>query len=354
MRSFSYALLAFASITFVAGSASADLVMAPGTQIVFPDGSTLNSAEGIGGFNNSATGLHATVAGGAFNSASGDYSAIGGGSDNAAVAEVPADEYQTIGGGFANLAEGSGSTIGGGDINTTLGSGLDNTVGGGYLNVAGDSIDNTSYGTVSGGSDNTANGDYATVPGGFANTAFGHFSFAAGQNAEALHNGAFVWADSTQLFGVNSAKDNEFIARASGGFFFYTNANTNVGARLSPGTSTWQVISDRDAKENVEPVDSRQVLDEVLQMPIQTFTYKDGDPNVKSMGVMAQDFHDAFGLGSDDRHVTEYDMAGAALAAVQGVNAKLLEELQARDSRIAELEARLTAIEAQLSETRTD
>ena len=50
-------------------------------------------------------------------------------------------------------------------------------VGGGYLNQAIES-------------------SYATVPGGFDNVAAGEYSFAAGQQAQALHEGAFVWADS--------------------------------------------------------------------------------------------------------------------------------------------------------------
>lgn len=325
-----------------------------GTQIIFPDGSTLASAGGIGGVNNTATGLHAVVAGGAFNAASGDYSAIGGGSDNEAVDEVAADQYQTIGGGFANLAQGTGSTIGGGDLNAALGSGFDNTVAGGYYNFVGDTADNTSYGSVGGGAINTASGDYSTVPGGYANLAFGHYSFAAGQNAQANHNGAFVWSDSTTQFGLNSADEDEFVARASGGFYFYTNAATSLGARLNPFSSTWQVISDRDAKDNIEIVDSGEVLSRVLEMPVQTFTYKEGDPNVRYMGVMAQDFYQAFGLGTDDKHVTEYDMAGAALASVQGLNAKLVSELEVRDAKIIELEARLAELETKLAQLATD
>jgi hypothetical protein len=57
---------------------------------------------------------------------------------------------------------------------------------------------------------------------------------------------------------------------------------------------------------------------------------------------MAQDFHAAFALnGEDDRSIATVDPDGVALAAIQGLNAKLEREN-------AELRARLDAIEAML------
>jgi trimeric autotransporter adhesin len=38
---------------------------------------------------------------------------------------------------------------------------------------------------------------------------------------------------------------------------------------------------------------------------------------------MAQDFHAAFGVGPDERHITTVDADGVALAAIQGLNRKL-------------------------------
>ena len=45
---------------------------------------------------------------------------------------------------------------------------------------------------------------------------------------------------------------------------------------------------------------------------------------------MAQDFHDAFGLGDSDTQIVTVDADGVALAAIQGLNAKL----EARDKVI--------------------
>jgi dTDP-4-amino-4,6-dideoxygalactose transaminase len=41
------------------------------------------------------------------------------------------------------------------------------------------------------------------------------------------------------------------------------------------------------------------------------------------MGVMAQDFYAAFGIGEDERHITTIDADGVAFAAIQGLNEKL-------------------------------
>jgi UDP-N-acetylmuramate-alanine ligase len=56
---------------------------------------------------------------------------------------------------------------------------------------------------------------------------------------------------------------------------------------------------------------------------------------------MAQDFHTAFAVGEDDRHITEVDEGGVALAAIQGLNQKL-EEARAENT---ELKKRLEALE---------
>ena len=93
------------------------------------------------------------------------------------------------------------------------------TVGGGQNNTA-----NNSYAVVSGGYNNTA-GYQATVPGGSFNVASGFYSFAAGQRAKALHQGAFVWADS-QAADFSSTANDQFLIRAQGGVGIGTNVTT--------------------------------------------------------------------------------------------------------------------------------
>lgn len=61
---------------------------------------------------------------------------------------------------------------------------------------------------------------------------------------------------------------------------------------------------------------------------------------------MAQDFHQAFGPGSDDKHINPLDTASVALAGVQA----LAKELHQRDERLAEKDARIAALELRLNE----
>jgi hypothetical protein len=56
---------------------------------------------------------------------------------------------------------------------------------------------------------------------------------------------------------------------------------------------------------------------------------------------MAQDFHAAFSVGEDERHISTVDADVVALAAIQALY-RLVKE---RDAQIAALEARVAALE---------
>ncbi len=157
-----------------------------------------------GGGGNTSSGTYSTVAGGVNNISSGFYGTVGGG-----VGNTNGGDFATVGGGVGNTNSGSYGTIGGGYVNTSSGNSA--TIGGGYLNTS-----SSSYATVGGGSSNVATSAYATVPGGAYNAAGGQFSFAAGFRAKALHNGAFVWADSTGPDFASTGND-QFLIRAAGG-----------------------------------------------------------------------------------------------------------------------------------------
>jgi len=270
----------------------------------------------------------------------------------------------TVGGGDGNRADGLWTTVGGGSGNWT--SGFLPTVGGGGLNsasgdnatVAGGEFNSASgvYATVGGGYHNQATNSYATVPGGYQNSAGGQYSFAAGHNAVATNDGAFVWSDGTGT-PTSSTASNQFVARASGGFVLYSSTNSN-GVSLAAGGGSWSSMSDRDAKKDFAPLNSQALLARVAALPLTSWSYK-SEPGVRHLGPMAQDFYAAFGVGEDDRHITEVDEGGVALAAIQGLNQKVEEkearireqaaQIQSQTAEITELKARLDKLEQLIS-----
>jgi hypothetical protein len=78
------------------------------------------------------------------------------------------------------------------------------------------------------------------------------------------------------------------------------------------------------------------------------------------MGPMAQDFHAAFGLGADDRHIHVLDSSGVALASIQALNDRLqaLEcenaELRAENATVIEALQRIEQHLSTLGQTRAD
>jgi hypothetical protein len=202
------------------------------------------------------------------------------------------------------------------------------------------------YATGGGGRGNGASGNYATVAGGYHNQAVGDFSFASGRRAHvaAAHAGAFLHADSHDADFRSTAAD-EFAVRATGGVRLVTGIDSSgsplVGAELPAGSGSWSSLSDRAVKANVAPADEALILSVLAELPIATWSYAGQDPSVMHVGPMAQDFHAAFGVGEDDRHISTVDADGVALAAIQA----LYRLLQEKDAQIAALEARVAALE---------
>jgi hypothetical protein len=231
--------------------------------------------------------------------------------------------------------------VGGGRENSA--SGQNATVSGGVLNSA-SALD----ATVAGGGQNTASGYSAMVAGGHSNIASGSLSFAAGYRAQADRQGAFVWADSTGGT-IGSWLDNQFIARASGGVWFYTNGTSTVGARLVAGSGSWASVSDKNVKANFTPVDGRVVLDKVVALPLSTWNYQAQDAGIRHIGPMAQDFAAAFGVGEDDKHISSVDADGVALAAIQGLYSLVKSENAALKAENAQIKQQMTTIEKRLA-----
>jgi hypothetical protein len=115
---------------------------------------------------------------------------------------------------------------------------------------------------------------------------------------------------------------------------------SNTGASGFNSSGALFTPSDRNVKTGFTPVDTRSILDKVLAMPVTTWHYKN-DLSTWYMGPVAQDFHAAFGLGDKDTVIHGVNADGVALAAIQGVNAKLESELKTRDAAIEDLKSHI-------------
>jgi hypothetical protein len=144
--------------------------------------------------------------------------------------------YSGITGGDGNTIQPNSISafIGGGHTNTIQAGCAFSTIGGGAVNTI---QPNSFFATIGGGATNTVAGSYATVPGGSGNMALGVTSFAAGQNARALHSGSLVWSDTSSGSSFSSTTSNQFLLRAMGGVGINTTA-TPEGA-LSINTNTF-------------------------------------------------------------------------------------------------------------------
>ncbi|MEM6455357.1 MAG: tail fiber domain-containing protein [Acidobacteriota bacterium] len=172
----------------------------------------------------------------------------------------------------------------------------------------------------------------------------------------ALENTAVAGAGSKWVYDVNNGGNFAIIDTTDGAVEMLLNNNGNMTI-----TGTLTENSDRRSKTNVETVDGAQVLDRVRTLAINTWSYLDGDPDVQHLGPMAQDFYALFGLGGTETGIATIDVAGVALAAIQGLDAKIatqaaeiasLKQENAEIERLkqenAALNARLAAIETML------
>ncbi len=103
-----------------------------------------------------------------------------------------------------------------------------------------------------------------------------------------MHQGAFVWADSTFADVASTAAD-QFSVRAVGGTRIFSNAGLTTGVLLAPGSTAWAGISDYRLKDNIAEY---SVLDKLDDYRAVEFDWKDGGNH--DVGVMAQELQSIF------------------------------------------------------------
>jgi hypothetical protein len=175
-------------------------------------------------------------------------------------------------------------------------------------------------------------------------------------------SGTFVWSDASATASADTFKNtanNEFAARATGGFRFRTNLTGTTGCNLPAGSGVFNCTSSRTTKENFLNVKGEDVLARVRNLSVSTWNYIDEGRQVRHMGPMAEDFYKSFGLGTNNISIGVQDLAGVSLAAVKALdartaslqqsNAQLSATLQQRTGEVAQLRAQLDGMEQRLT-----
>ena len=87
-------------------------------------------------------------------------------------------------------------------------------------------------------------------------------------------------------------------------------------------------------------------------MPIERWSFR-GAPGVTHIGPVAQDFYEAFGLGTSDTTIGHMDASGISLRAIQALEARsreqndaLVRENEILKTELAALRERLSQLEA--------
>ncbi|MFO1311183.1 MAG: hypothetical protein U1F41_03865 [Burkholderiales bacterium] len=325
---------------------------------------------------------YATVAGGLANLASGNASSVAGGSYNTA-----SGEDSTVAGGVFNIASNYGSTVGGGSRNiasgnrSTVGGGFSNTASGNFSFAAGSFAKTQTAGvspTIHHGAfvfaDNYIHEFHTSASNEFAVRATGGVRFVTAidgsgnptRTVKINGNGELDFGSQSRqmislsgpaLYGIGVQAETQY-ARTDGHFTWFKKGTHSdvqydpgaggevlMSVSSTPGTGSgtthtgtvraiaFTVTSDRAAKQDFDEVDTAEVLAKVVATPVRTWAYRI-DPDTRHIGMTGQDFRAAFGVGDSEKSIATVDADGVALAAIQGLNAKLEAAIVERDARI--------------------
>ncbi|MDT7777987.1 MAG: hypothetical protein QOC99_499 [Acidobacteriota bacterium] len=164
-------------------------------------------------------------------------------------------------------------------------------------------------------------------------------------------SGTFVWSDASATASVDTFKNtanNEFAARATGGFRFRTNLTGTTGCNLPAGSGVFNCTSSRYTKENFTSVNGDDVLAQLRKVPVSTWNYISEGQQVRHLGPMAEDFYKAFSLGVGNTSIGVQDAVGVSLAAVKALDERTL-ELQKKTEEVEQLRFKLNTLEQRLA-----
>lgn len=127
---------------------------------------------------------------------------------------------------------------------------------------------------------------------------------------------------------------------------------TDAGSALTLGADGSLTISgllsegsSATLKHNLRNTDDEAILETVCSMKMKRWQYLDDPSQAEHIGPIAEEFHAAFGVGSNEKRLASMDVAGVALASVRALNEKLETENQKLEAQNEALEARLARLE---------
>jgi hypothetical protein len=164
-------------------------------------------------------------------------------------------------------------------------------------------------------------------------------------------SGTFIWSDGSATASADTFRNtanNEFAARATGGFRFRTNLGGTTGCNLPAGSGVFNCTSSRATKENFTGVDGNDVLARLRKVPVSTWNYIAEGQQSRHLGPMAEDFYSAFQLGTTDKAIGIQDAVGVSLAAVKALDARTT-ELQQKTEEVEQLRSKVNTLEQRLA-----
>jgi hypothetical protein len=200
------------------------------------------------------------------------------------------------------------------------------------------------------GQNNWSDGD-AAVAIGYHSTADADYSMAFGYRASTNgHTGAKVFADASTTDSIEAVANNEFAARAAGGYRFRTNATLTTGCNLPAGSGVFSCASSRTLKDHFVAVDGEDLLSRMRTVPVNTWSYTAEGAQVKHLGPFAEDFRAAFGLGVDNISIGLLDIDGVNFAAARALEARTTaqaEQIRTLQTENASLRSDVETLRAQ-------
>lgn len=359
-----------------------------------------NSSEGIrsfigGGRDNVANGRRDVITGGEGNETLTWHTTVGGGEQNAAL-----DEHSTVAGGLNNTADDTSATVGGGEDNEATGhaatvpGGENNTASGSYSLAAGRNAEAGSDGTFVFGDSTTT-----SITSSSSDQAIFQPRVGIGKPPGVVR----LWVegsedDSTLLRIDDENGDRQFHVNRDGSVVvgdepfpkeetftladlntdtsdpdgirlqntndrvwdIHTSAhwlrfNTHSGdddtenvAYVDDSDGSWNQASDARLKKNIEPVGS--VLEQVRDLDVVRYDFKNREQSRKNMGLIAQETADVFPEFAKRETEDDYwaiDYAGLSVVALRAIQEQqeTIEELQEENE---ELRDRLEVVEEEL------